>query len=322
MVNHKISVIVPVYNVESYISDCIDSLAYQTCNDFEIVFVDDCGNDNSISIIKKNLHRFSNASIYHRKQNGGLSAARNSGIQASNGDYLLFVDSDDYLTNNAISLFYESLSKGDFDVIVSAYTKIPENISYHNSVSDTIYGNDKIRNVYYNNKIVVPAWNKLVKKDFLVDNGLFFMEGIIHEDVLWSFMIMTKADSLFSIPEPTYMYRIRTNSIMTKSYGMRNINSLLAILNEQKNWITKEKKDIAKFYNKKLLEFTLTIYQRAIFHDFLFYYNIVRNNGYIIFYPTMSFLLNCLILKSCSCISMQIMTLLLKSKFKYLCPQK
>lgn len=319
MNKHKISVVVPVYNVEDYILDCIESLVNQACDDFEVIFVDDCGKDNSVSIIKQNLHRLKEASIYTRASNGGLSAARNSGIRASTGDYVLFVDSDDYLTNNAISLFYESINKRDFDVVVSSYTKIPGNKCCHNSVNGIVWGNKKIRNAYYSNRIIVPAWNKLIKKEFLLTNNLLFKEGIIHEDVLWSFMIMTTAESLYSIENTTYVYRVRENSIMTRGYGMKNISSLIAILYEIKKWIDKDNRIIAKYYNKKLLEFSLTIYQRAKKDDFSLYYRMVQHNNSLVFYPSLSFMINYLLLKSHSFISNSIIAFLLKTKFKYLC---
>ncbi len=263
MNNILISLIVPVYNVEDYIEECIQSLINQTFQRFEVLFVDDCGTDNSIKIINDyiNSQKIANARIIQREKNGGLSAARNSGIEKARGDYLYFLDSDDYIDDYTIEAFANVIQSGSYDVVIANYIKFPKQELCSNSLNEEILRGFDIQENYYNNKIVVTAWNKLINRDFLVKNNLYFENGIIHEDVIWSFLVMSKAKSLFYISKPTYLYRVRDNSIMTNSFGEKNINSLERILD-----VMSLQKDIMssaiarEFFYKKCLEFSLKVY--------------------------------------------------------------
>ena len=314
-----ISIIIPVYNVELYIRDCIESLINQTSNNFEAIFVDDCGVDKSIEIVKDYIiqGKLQNAFIIRRDRNGGLSAARNTGMENAHGKYFLFLDSDDYFPNNAIEVFSNVLSKKTYDIVVSGYKKIPQNIICLNGLKKKELSGNEIAHNYYHNRIHVTAWNKLVRRKFIMNNKLFFEEGIIHEDILWSFLVMSKADTLCCIKEITYNYRERADSIITRKFGEKNITSLLKILfiMAGQNEIIKD--NPAKDYiDKKILEFSLKVYANS---DFVSYRNFIQHIHSLL---KTSSNVSSIIFRTISilpvCISIVILELLLMTKFRYL----
>ena len=165
------------------------------------------------------------------------------------------------MDNIAIETFVNVITHEEYDVVVASYQKIPKHEICSNRIGKNELFGSEIYKCYYSNKIVVTAWNKLIRKDFLIKNNLFFEKGIIHEDIIWSFLVMSKAKSLYSIDKPTYLYRIREDSIMTKNFGEKNIGSYKRILD-----VMSLQNDIMlvpsarEFYYKKCLEFTLKIY--------------------------------------------------------------
>lgn len=321
MNNILISVIVPVYNVEDYIEECIHSLINQTCQEFETIFVDDCGKDRSVDIIQEyiNLGKLRFATIIKRQQNGGLSAARNTGIENSHGEYLYFLDSDDYLPNNAIAEFSKVIRIRDYDVVIADYLKTPGGNVCQNRLSSGFLVDKDISESYYSNKIVVTAWNKLVHREFLLREHLFFEEGIIHEDVLWSFLVMSKAKSLYYINNPTYVYRLRENSIMTNNFGKKNVNSLVKIIK-----VMSSRKDVMadkmaiKFFFKKCLEFSLKVYSHTSMVIFKEFKNNIRPYTHNMHSCSVSSLVWKMIVILPFPLSVQIMKILLKTKFNYL----
>lgn len=154
MNNKILTIIIPVYNVEDYIYECLESLHNQTNQNFYTLFVDDCGTDKSIQIINEYLEsgKLHNAKIVRRKKNGGLSAARNSGLKEANTDYVVFLDSDDFLDTRAVEVFVESIEKYHSDVLLFDDMKVPSNQIQENRLeTGVINGNhycpDKIRNM-------------------------------------------------------------------------------------------------------------------------------------------------------------------------------
>lgn len=214
----KVSIIIPVYNVEPYIERCLLSVLNQTYNDIEIILIDDCGSDNSmriaIELIKKYEAENKTKIIYH-EYNKGLSAARNSGINASTGEYIFFLDSDDELTQNCIEILIDTAIKYKTDFVIGNYEIIGAELSIGMPLNN-IYSNDKILISYQKGEWYEMAWNKLLKKEFIIKNNLYFKENLIHEDLLWSFMIACFANSLSVVNTKTYLYYIRKDSITGK----------------------------------------------------------------------------------------------------------
>lgn len=216
-----VSIIVPVYNVEPYIERCITSVLAQTYQNLEIIIVDDRGSDNSIDIIKsiiethpsKSLFKF----VYHEK-NRGLSCARNSGIHASTGRYLYFLDSDDEITPDCIELLFSQTSLSHPDFIIADYkcignSKPMPSLQLNEGV---LYNKVDILKSFREQKWYVMAVNKLIKKDFIETNKLYFKENLIHEDILWSFLVACNASTMNVVRSETYIYHLRENSITAK----------------------------------------------------------------------------------------------------------
>lgn len=216
MYNPKVSIIVPVYNVSQYIVKCLDSIYGQTYNNIELILVDDCGSDDSMTIVHDYLasHVSIEAHIISHQKNRGLSAARNSGMEKASGEYIYFLDSDDYITPDCIEALVKPLYHKKYDVVVGDYQYSNDENSDLKLQNVELSG-QQILDSYANGLWYVMAWNKLCRKDFLLDNRLTFEEGYLHEDVIWSFKLACKAQSMYVINKVTYHYLVRSSSIMT-----------------------------------------------------------------------------------------------------------
>lgn len=224
----KISIIVPVYNVEHYIKECFYSIAAQTYKgELECIFVDDCGQDDSVAVLVKLIAEYNGSiqfSIVHHEHNKGLSGARNTGIRQAKGDYLYFLDSDDTITPDCIEKLVMLVEKYPGVEMVQGSTKSKQEWlqlanKHFSEYSDNF---EWIRKTMLHRfSIPMTAWNKLVRKDLIIKNGLYFEEGLIHEDEIWNFMLAKHVHSIAFCCDITYMYRENPNGIMgqTKEYN-------------------------------------------------------------------------------------------------------
>ena len=235
----SVSIIVPVYNVENYIKDCFQSIVYQTyTGPMECLFIDDCGTDNSIDVLKGLMAEYDgpiNMRLLHHDKNSGLSAARNTGITHSKGDYLFFLDSDDQLFPHTIACLANVAQKESLpDIILGSYhVDPPDNPNNKYQYKYEVFtGQPVIAKAFLKEVLYCMAPNKLVRRDFVTDNNLFFKEGIIHEDNLWSFQSFHLAQKVVTIPEQTYYYLIRPGSIMTSLNLERRLQSAKIIKDE------------------------------------------------------------------------------------------
>lgn len=214
-----VSVIVPVYNVEQYLDECINSLINQTYKNLEIIIVDDGSIDNSGKICDS--YDDLRIKVYH-KTNGGLSDARNYGLKFASGDYILFVDSDDFLDTNMIKTLVENAINYDVDISICGYSK------YYNKdnivkctqclFNEKIIDLKRVEYLYDFNHYGVGVWNKLLKKELLED--ILFPVGKVSEDYFVMYKIFYKTKSIYYTNESLYFYRQRQNSI-TKSKKTR-----------------------------------------------------------------------------------------------------
>ena len=224
----KISIIIPVYNVAEYIAECIQSVMRQTYKGaIECILVDDCSPDDSIAIAERLIKEYSGSisfRILHHDRNRGLSAARNTGLDASTGDYVYFLDSDDYITDDCIALLSAPLQESDHDMIIGNYQTTdtpPKRFDYFNK-SGNVVGSENIFHEYSNRSIPVIACNKLCSAVFLKKYGIFFKEGQLHEDEMWTYKTMCHMQSCFIVTACTYIYRMRDCSI-TNTHNSENL---------------------------------------------------------------------------------------------------
>ena len=220
----KVSILVPVYGVEKYIEQCAHSLMEQTYDDMEYVFVDDCSPDDSIARCERMIADYEgniHFRILRHEQNRGLSAARNTGIDAATGDYILFVDSDDMITDDCVERLMEPvLADPTIEMVYAAYMKFADNGQMY---QPKIFARERaeyktqreVRDYFLDRRrlFVNAAWNKLTRRDFINRHGLRFREGQLWEDALWTFFEMKHLSHLVFIPAFTYFYFQRPDSI-------------------------------------------------------------------------------------------------------------
>ena len=223
MGKNMISIIVPVYNVEPYIKECFDSIAAQTYKgEMECIFVDDCGQDRSVEILEEliaDYHGGISFSIIHHEHNKGLSGARNTGIRNATGDYLYFLDSDDTITPDCIEKLAALAEKYPKVEVVqgSAKAKIDWLQLKHGQVPEYSDNFKWIRQTLLKRYVIpMTAWNKLVRRDFVLQHLLYFEEGMIHEDEIWNFMLAKYVHHMAFCYEPTYNYRENDSGIMSQ----------------------------------------------------------------------------------------------------------
>jgi glycosyltransferase involved in cell wall biosynthesis len=237
----KVSLIVPVYNVEKYIDRCFDSIANQTYVNIECIFIDDASSDKSHEILKERIRKYEgeiNFKIVQHSQNRGLSAARNTGSLSSTGDYIYCLDSDDEIDKNCISLLAQQVAKYPKIDVVQGNTKIiplnDKNFLDISSKKYPAYSNNKkwIKSRFLTKPLIpITAWNKLIRKDFLLNNNIFFKENIFHEDVHWTFFLAKKVNSIAFVKNFTYFYHLSPKSITQSSETLhKRLESSLEIV--------------------------------------------------------------------------------------------
>lgn len=225
-----ISIIVPVYNVEEYLDRCIESIVNQTFQNIEIIIVDDGSTDNSGQLCDIWQERDPRIAVYHKK-NGGLSDARNYGIEHANGSYFMFVDSDDSISHYMVEILYNVICKHGADIAFCNYCTDEKDLYQLESVGFSELEMTKIQamsDLYTDKHIpIVVVWNKLYKKE-LFENVKFDV-GRIHEDEFIMHKLFDLSDKLVYVDCMLYFYFQRENSIMGKEKSIRNLDYLLAL---------------------------------------------------------------------------------------------
>lgn len=230
----KYSFIVPVYNTEKYLKKCLDSLINQTYKDFEIIVVNDGSTDKSSSIISKYQKKYKNIIVID-KENEGLSMARNRGVQKSSGKYIIFVDSDDYVSNRLLEEVDKKIDDSDilrFQIATEdeEYTKINE---YHEEGFESMCGYDafKYLSSYH---FVEPAWCYVIRKNYYIENKFSFKKGVYHEDFGLIPYVIYKARKVKSIDFIGYYYIQRNGSIMNNNDYKKTVKKAFDMLEQYK----------------------------------------------------------------------------------------
>lgn len=250
MVSLKVSVIVPVYNVSEYIVRCWDSIKNQSYKNLEVLFVDDCGTDDSIAKLEACIASVEegDVKILHHARNRGLSAARNTGLEVATGDYVYFLDSDDDITSDCIKSLVAPLSERKYDLIIGDYTVVGEGGYLPLNMSEgAVETNDEVMRTYAAGDWYVMAWNKLCRREFLLENKLFFKEGLIHEDVLWTFKVACKVENLYVVKKPVYNYYVRSSSIMTSMSIEKDVNIYVDVFDNISSFVMNERREYGKY---------------------------------------------------------------------------
>lgn len=225
----KFSLIIPVYNVRDYLSECLESVINQDYDNYEVIVVNDGSTDDSLSIAKKYEKKYSNLIKVFDKKNGGLSDARNFGISKASGEYLFFIDSDDYIVNDALKVIDKNIKNND--ILVFNYIT---GVNYESAVKVCV-ANNSIVDLKERYLIGKPcAVNKICKRELF--NDIEFPVGLYYEDLATTPKLVFKAKKIKFIDDALYFYRIRENSIMNKLEYNPKMDSIFIGLNGVKEY--------------------------------------------------------------------------------------
>lgn len=252
----KISIIIPLYNAENYIKRCLDSVKNQSYKNFELIVINDKSKDRSWDVLTSYV--LSNQSvdfkIINNEVNLGLSKTRNKGIGLATGDYILFMDNDDTLADDFSLQYFIDKTENDPDFVIGKtrflLNNLPKESNYHQlkNKKDTYEANEILEG-FLLGEWAVTAWNKLYKRDFLINNHLTFLDNLLHEDELWAFETAIAAQKVNFLDQETYVYYSLSNpNSMTATVGIKNIEHYLIILTTKLK-IAREK----KLYDRTML---------------------------------------------------------------------
>ncbi|MBR3835215.1 MAG: glycosyltransferase family 2 protein [Clostridia bacterium] len=259
-----VSIIIPVYNAEKTLVRCLDSLLAQTLKNIEIIVVDDGSTDSSPQICDEYAVRFGIVVIH--KQNGGVSAARNKGLEAANGKYIMFCDSDDWVEESYVENFYKCIEKTDVDLVVSGFVlndlKEQKTDVFCSESDEDLFlekkGFVKLREL---NFLAFP-WNKLFKKEILQKQEILFKEGLSEcEDLIFNLQYITFCDNgMIIIPQANYHYEFREGSLRSNYHNDRFFDVIKPIFNTYEETIKKTGVNDADF----LTDFYTTYFLKIV----------------------------------------------------------
>lgn len=257
--NDLVSIIVPIYNVEKYLDRCIITIVNQSYKNLEIILVDDGSPDNCSEICDSWAEKDNRIIVIH-KENGGLSDARNTGINIANGDYLAFIDSDDYVHADYIKVLYELCKKYDSDISVCSNYKVTGIEDYRKSIP---IGNDFASKaedfLFKKKKFYCVAWGKLYKREIF--NDIRYPKGRIHEDVAVVYKVLYNACTIAVTDLKLYYYYVNPESIMRSEYSIKHLDILDNMYDSYKYFINKREEKIAYIVLKDYIDTILSEYK-------------------------------------------------------------
>lgn len=265
MKNDKImfSVVVPIYNVEECIECCLHSLIHQTYSNIEIILVDDGSKDGCPRICDQYAKLDSRIQVIH-KQNGGLSDARNCGLEVAKGKYIVFVDADDYIELDTCEKFYQ-FAENSYDILIGDAKVEGGNCDLsHIDYTDVVEGKIYLKKALQERKAQDAVWLNIYRREFLKENNLKFKYGILHEDVEFTSRVFLKAKTVFYTQISFYHYIIREGSITTQKNKTKNARDLYnTCLEHEKMAKSIEDEELKKLFLDSLVKAYLSFFQSA-----------------------------------------------------------
>lgn len=241
--NILISVVIPVYNVEKYLSECLDSIINQTFSEIEIICINDGSTDKSLEILEEYKKKDKRLIIFTQK-NIGLSGARNTGMRLAKGKYIYFIDSDDMLVPNALEKLFGVSEEDQLDIVffspqilyedqnLRIYNNLDKYFEKKNEYVGVKTGKEMFCEMQGNDEFAFAAWLCFLKRDFLETNKINFYEGIIYEDNIFLIQCFMLAERTSFLSDKLYIYRIRKDSIMTSERTLNYLRSRLICIEE------------------------------------------------------------------------------------------
>ena len=226
----QFSIIVPVYKVEQYLQECVDSVLNQTFKDFELILVDDGSPDRCPQMCDEYSKQDNRVKVIH-KENGGLSSARNAGLDIAKGTYIMFLDSDDYWDDcEALIKIYNAVIQTKADVCIFGYKKLYNKNHVVISTKWEIAENINMEYLMENNIFVTSACDKILKRDIIERNNMRFVQGQLSEDIEWCVKILLNTRKITAIDEPFYIYRKTNAGSISSNIGRKNIEDISNVI--------------------------------------------------------------------------------------------
>ena len=267
----KISLIIPVYNVERYLRECLDSAVGQTLEDIEIIVVNDASPDNSRQIIAEYAARDARVVVLAHEHNQGSSAARNTGLERSRGEYIMFLDSDDTLARNSCELLYRKICEHQADIVECAFQNTDEQgkkLLTHRKCAgkENVVNDRQALQRYFMGRICTSTCNKIYKAELWHKNHLRFQTGLLMEDDYIIVDILALCHRFVQINTPLYRHRQHSASIMNSPVTEKVIDGYLMALGHQKEFIASSDKyqDLQELCRTKILS---VLHRRCLYQD-------------------------------------------------------
>lgn len=284
-----ISVIIPIYNVEKYLRQCLESVINQNYKEYEVILVNDGSTDSSKNIAIEFCKKYSNIKFID-KANGGLSSARNAGLEVANGEYIVFIDSDDYIRSDYLEKLYQSISQNDSDISICNLVKVYEKKGEEEEGNLDVncikcYSNVDVLKMIFEGKIFCYAWDKIYKKSLFIENNIRYPEGRLYEDIFTTIRLISYSRKIKFVNEPLYFYRIRKGNITSiksdkaikdYNYAIKKVNEFFDIHTNIRSNIENEIINFNMLYTLSSLDMLATYcnYNKREFYET--YSNIYR----------------------------------------------
>lgn len=270
----KISVIVPIYKVEDYLKRCVDSILNQTYKNLEVILVDDGSPDTCPALCDQYVSTDTRVKVIH-KENGGLSDARNAGVKVSTGEYIIFIDSDDFIDSNMIELMYHQAKQKNADMVVMThrYEGKPEteSFSYRTSMQiESLSGVEALRLML--SRIGWTAWGKLIKRKIALQFD--FIKGKLYEDMDYIPKVTLASSTVVVMLSGLYHYVIRNDSIMGKTENVTKVD-YIELSNSTINYISKSNLNSSE--KKSLIAWMFILFYRTYCNQYLSTDELSRN---------------------------------------------
>ena len=259
MTKPKISIIIPAYNVEKYLRECLDSCINQTLKDIEIICVDDCSTDNSYKILEEYQQKDSRIRIFRQEQNNRQGTARNKGLEIATGEYVWFVDSDDYIDTKACQILYDAIKEFNVDMLCFSAIQFSETnkvrqFSYPQyfqgvQINKIYHPKTNWREIHFSNLNVSPC-TYLTKRTII--HNFRFREGVFFEDTDFTPILLSSVDSFCFIPYSAYFRRINSGSTTQTPMSQQKLENLVAVVESLNKFATSNKIKKEHFLSKFL----------------------------------------------------------------------
>ncbi|CEH33395.1 glycosyltransferase family 2 protein [Romboutsia lituseburensis] len=269
-----ISIIIPVYNVENYIEECLKSIFNQTYKNIEVIIVNDGSTDRSKNIIEKFKLKYKNI-IYLEQENKGVSEARNLGLRHAKGEYVMYIDSDDYMEINMIEEMYSKAKSLDYDIVICGHIKKydhkprKDKIRVFNIIEKDVYTNEDILGMMLEFKVNGFVWDKLFKRQQLIENKFYFQPNMYFEDWIPVMKQIYSSKKIGILNKPLYYYRQRETSLIHKK-NEKILNDYFYTINSIYEYISKLE---LTFRGEQIKVFYTNTLYTLIRYYYLYYYN-------------------------------------------------